>query len=771
MKFLKSKVELLSLDKNNMHDEAYHIYENIFSCVSGESESFQPFNSTKSFFITLSDKINSCDTLVIAVEGEEYLTVKELFFKALKTPTDINSEILTKVMDSCSRKLLDHSTIPVNASPLLTKSGRNSGFVQKIGKKTIIFLSLENDDAKDMKPLLKKLYPDISFEISTNISKDKKVSMQENSKNDDKVNSQKAIENEAYNDEYRNSKFQKNQGTLIAPAHAVKRLRKKNISVSVASSKYSDSILSIFNKSSNTLFSGADVICSAEPTKKEIATYALEAKNKNDASLGISISDIRPLDSNSEKLCIYICIVDSSHAHILKFKSLKNESEDDFLKYTVLCLFDLLAKYADTGIIKVPEKRLPISNSKKKQRTFIILIPMIAVIAILLVFFITNAYQGAYARKSAGRKDSTQIVQANADTFEDITYSEEFDSEKTFLSSFGSSSSSDSEETGKSENSLGNETQKPESSIPAITAKPVALTSTQPCTTVKVSTTAATTVTVPSIRKGVFTFTVYGYGHGVGMSQIGAKEFARKGYNYVSILKHYYHANGIKITKDTKIPKYVTHDGKKYELKDYLGKVTYAEISTSYPPEAIKAQIVAIYTYAKRNGFKTTSNGVAFKENFNYKGTPIESAINAVYGLFLQYNNEIAFCPYFSTSAGVTTSCRNVWGGRNYPYLMGGRTSPENPQKRVYTITSDDLKKKINKYNSVVSEDKRIVLPPDPSKWIKIIEHDGALNKNLGYISKIKIGNQVISGNNFRLKIFGASTIHSHCFTFTFTPN
>lgn len=34
--------------------------------------------------------------------------------------------------------------------------------------------------------------------------------------------------------------------------------------------------------------------------------------------------------------------------------------------------------------------------------------------------------------------------------------------------------------------------------------------------------------------------TTYGYGHGVGMSQYGANEMAKQGYNYIQILKHYY---------------------------------------------------------------------------------------------------------------------------------------------------------------------------------------------------------------------------------------
>lgn len=35
-------------------------------------------------------------------------------------------------------------------------------------------------------------------------------------------------------------------------------------------------------------------------------------------------------------------------------------------------------------------------------------------------------------------------------------------------------------------------------------------------------------------------FTTYGYGHGVGMSQMGANQYALNGWDYISILKHYY---------------------------------------------------------------------------------------------------------------------------------------------------------------------------------------------------------------------------------------
>lgn len=41
-------------------------------------------------------------------------------------------------------------------------------------------------------------------------------------------------------------------------------------------------------------------------------------------------------------------------------------------------------------------------------------------------------------------------------------------------------------------------------------------------------------------KDGMFTFSVKGYGHGVGMSQYGANQLAMRGYDYRAILQHYY---------------------------------------------------------------------------------------------------------------------------------------------------------------------------------------------------------------------------------------
>jgi stage II sporulation protein D len=57
----------------------------------------------------------------------------------------------------------------------------------------------------------------------------------------------------------------------------------------------------------------------------------------------------------------------------------------------------------------------------------------------------------------------------------------------------------------------------------------------------RTSTIGSTYTSTPSS----FVFNGRGYGHGVGMSQYGAREMANQGYNYYDIITHYY--NGVEI--------------------------------------------------------------------------------------------------------------------------------------------------------------------------------------------------------------------------------
>lgn len=273
-----------------------------------------------------------------------------------------------------------------------------------------------------------------------------------------------------------------------------------------------------------------------------------------------------------------------------------------------------------------------------------------------------------------------------------------------------------------------------------------------------------TTPTVSS-TSGKFTFYVFGYGHGVGLSQYGANYLAKQGWNYTQILANYYY--GTTLVSGDAYPDTVKYNGTEYKTRDFFAGVLEAEMSGGSELEALKAQAVAAYTFAKYYKFDLGTNSMA------YKSSPSQRCYDAVdfvmkNGLYIAYNGETALTPFYAISAGLTSSYHNTWGGTNVTYLEGGRPSygdynAEN-YKTTYEITSAEFKSLVD------SENLGISLSGDPATWISIISHDNAVSSDIGYVSSINVGGKVMTGNEFRNTVLGGK-IRSHCFTVVYTPD
>lgn len=273
-----------------------------------------------------------------------------------------------------------------------------------------------------------------------------------------------------------------------------------------------------------------------------------------------------------------------------------------------------------------------------------------------------------------------------------------------------------------------------------------------------------------SSTSGKFTFYVFGYGHGCGMSQNGANWLAKQGWNYSQILTNYYYGTTL-VSGDT-YPETITYNGDRKNTREFLAGVLEAEMGGSYEPEALKAQAVAAYTYAKYKKFNITDTDMA------YKGSASErcySAVDAVMrsGLYISHNGETALTPFFAISAGVTTSYKNWVGDREISYLEGGAPSygdyeAEQFQTKV-EITTDELK-------SIASSkpDLGISFSGDPATWITIISNDKTFKdsegEDIGYVSSINVGGKIMTGNDFRIKFLDRK-IRSHCFVVVYTPD
>lgn len=771
---MKNKISLLAFVNQPLPRRAIAEYESVFAAVYGECR-FEQFTDSRELFSALAGAFGDSETVVLAAAERHYIEIKKLLFDALRTKT-ASSDRIAEVLETADE---DQCLMPADAQILVTDDGKYSGFIEKSGSQTLVFLPLSDGRCAKVAEELKLVFLPV----------------------------EKAAESANTTEPDANGAGEPSAEEKCDPEEVVALLKERGLSVAVASSKNSPFVFSVLPYDDESDFGDAIFARSVDIERQEdeshgeyIAAMAGRARTKSGASIGAAISNVFRNDDEDSKHFMLICIADENKARVFKVFSRKGETTQEFIYACVHRLYSALADYARNGFVMHDvsddasiiitdgehhshHKSAPV-RSGKKTALIVASVILLAVLIGTAVTFLVKGYGSQAGASLIGARTPDTTESGTGDiigVMDDIIFADVEDPNGDTTDEYSSdSTAAQSTDSGKTTGEQTNGT------VPgsiaegstvlttAISTKPTTRPSTTEKTTVKPTQKPTETTTRHSSSKtGTFVFTVYGYGHGVGMSQNGASEYARRGWTYKQILLHYYNNPGISLVKDSNLPSTVTYNGKSYSLAEYLGKTAYAEVGPSAPLESIKSQMVAIYTYAKRQNFKMTTSNHAFRESYAGTSSSIENAIKATLGEYLAYYGSPAFTPYFSTAAGKTASSANVWGGsqNSYPYLAGGRTSPEGDVKRTLTISSEELRKKVEAYNAKVDSSKRITLQSDPSQWIKILEHDSARGSSCGYISSMRIGNQTMRGNAFRLNIMGAAVLRSHCFTFTYTPD
>lgn len=771
---MKNKISLLAFVNQPLPRRAIAEYESVFAAAYGECR-FEQFTDSRELFSALAGAFGDSETVVLAASERHYIEIKKLLFDALRTKT-ASSDRIAEVLEKADE---DQCLMPADAQILVTDDGKYSGFIEKSGSQTLVFLPLSDGRCAKVAEELKLVFLPV----------------------------EKAAESANTTDPDANGAGEPSAEEKCDPEEVVALLKERGLSVAVASSKNSPFVFSVLPYDDESDFGDAIFARSVDIERQEdeshgeyIAAMAGRARAKSGASVGAAISNVFRNDDEDSKHFMLICIADENKARVFKVFSRKGETTQEFIYACVHRLYSALADYARNGFVMHDvsddasiiitdgehpshHKSAPV-HSGKKTALIVASVILIAVLIGTAVTFLIKGYGSQSGASLIGARTPDTTESGTGDiigVIDDIIIADVEDPNGDTTDEYSSdSTAAQSTDSGKTTGEQTNST------VPGsiaegstvlttvVSTKPT----TRPNTTGKPTTKPTqkpteTTTRHSSSKTGTFVFTVYGYGHGVGMSQNGASEYARRGWTYKQILLHYYNNPGISLVKDSNLPSKVTYNGKSYSLAEYLGKTAYAEVGPSAPLESIKSQMVAIYTYAKRQNFKMTTSNHAFRESYAGTSSSIENAIKATLGEYLAYYGSPAFTPYFSTAAGKTASSANVWGGsqNSYPYLAGGRTSPEGNVKRTLTISSEELRKKVEAYNAKVDSSKRITLQSDPAQWIKILEHDSARGSSCGYISSMRIGNQTMRGNAFRLNIMGAAVLRSHCFTFTYMPD
>lgn len=286
---------------------------------------------------------------------------------------------------------------------------------------------------------------------------------------------------------------------------------------------------------------------------------------------------------------------------------------------------------------------------------------------------------------------------------------------------------------------------------------------------------------------GTFTFTVYGYGHGVGLSQYGAVSMDEAGYTYDKILSHYFKGTEIKLIEEfpemTKYPTYEYDEAqgkevwkqKEYPTEELLARIVYLEIygitDGGKYDEALKALTLCVFSNMAHYDFDIENRwDVGLASELPYEQLPetLKNAVRETLGRYIveKGKTEPITAVYSALSAGMTAACEDIWGGA-VPYLVPV-PSPFDMKRENYismrTYTVEEMREMILSYDS------SIVLSDDPSEWIMITEHTGAIDETRGYVKKIKVGDRILKGYNQFLMDLMNNDLRSPCFTVTYTP-
>lgn len=573
-----------------------------------------------------------------------------------------------------------------------------------------------------------------------------------------------------------------------------------------------------------------------ETTEEYVAQCAKISKENSGTDLGIGISPIYN-EKNGSGDFVIVCVADSQRAKAAKVYATPGEDKKHLIVAAVIKLCEMLDELTVTGLVNPnPPAKQPKKWSKNSKTPMIIAIAVLAVAIIACVVFafvLGNKEPDSTSVNYEGSNGYVQDIQNNADddaSYEDVygnhggspldpfegfnepvqitepesTFGGYTTTSSTKFTAFSTTVQRITTTTTRVLTTLATTVSKITTTIKttaATTTKPTtAATTTATTTTTKATTTTTTTkptttkkpadvsqgvtgstatgdATFENGSKGTFVFRVYGYGHGVGMSQDGAIKMAKDGSTYDQILTNYF--IGTTVKTDSSTPATVKYGEKDIPLVEYLCRTTKPEIGAGAPTEALKAQIVCAYTYAKWYDFDVAKSRHAYDSDYDYVGTNIHKACLAVLGMssdadtpkapYVDYNGKAAFTCYFANAAGKTASATSVWGGgeSQYPYLSGGAKSPETVDTSTVEISVEDMKKLIESYAKDNGID--IVLDSDPAKWLSIKAHDSSYSKNIGYVTTMKVGNYEVKGNTFRSYVVDFK-LRSHCFTFEYVP-
>ncbi len=201
--------------------------------------------------------------------------------------------------------------------------------------------------------------------------------------------------------------------------------------------------------------------------------------------------------------------------------------------------------------------------------------------------------------------------------------------------------------------------------------------------------------------------------------------------------------------------------------RDYVVGAVCAEMPASFEKEALKAQAVAIYTYAVRQTLDQMENPSAELCGANFSNDPerylafyddlqiknlygekyeeyyskVCNAVDEVFGQVLIYEGEPIVAAFHSMSAGKTENAENVWGGKA-DYLV----AVDSPWDELCADFATQTVISIEDMRKIIEENiDGAVLGDVPEEWIKIISTSDSQT-----VLQVQAGGVCVSGTQLR---------------------
>ena len=829
------KVELFAIvkDKANAPSLPQQMIHKTFSEIGTQTENFRVFDNPRSFFGEMSGAFTRARIIVAAADKQSFLEQKWTLLKALGISSEICSAVVSQIRnnsDAADSSLKAHALMPKDATVFVSSDGLYSGFAVKSGKQTLVYLPLDekitaemidggvrnyfSDETKTAVEAAvmsvapqKREVPDLDerFVEAANILSQNDLAVALPS-----TQTSRYIANAIHNHPLCGEAFiiseedDIDEGEVSVQERIVRLAEECRSEIgtelgAVVSNIYSD-------PETDEMF-----VCIALADKDRALVRritALPGENANDLVLVATNELFSVVISYANGT-----LVPEEGAEMLPVKLYEGAGADGAddaeqkksvaLKIIIcvaiaLILSFLIGFYFKDEVAAFFESRAAISEYTQQAET------STAIEEFEFVEVTTEEtageteesatqtdYEGLFENDSADIHHETPSPYGDDDYIEDApsTTAKETTTETTTKATTEKETTTETttKETTRKETTT-------ETTTKETTEKETTTETTTKETTEKETTTETTTkkdvenseesTTANKTTSGdcVFTFTAYGYGHGVGLSQMGTVAYGDSAgaynWNYKQILSHYF--PGTELRRETP-PLSVKYGSTVYSTKEFMRRAVIKEFGGNCKAttgEAIKAQVVAIYTYVKYYDFAIRTDKInCYENNPDTYGniSYINKAIDEVLGEYLAYTStgKTAFTPFYSSCAGKTSSAQDTWGGSDYPNLSGGIVSPEKSGPYVFTITSEEFKKVIAFYNSTKEKSKQITLSGSPGSWIEIQDHDGARG-DIGYVRKIRVGDKVMLGNTFRQMIMKAveeriisGNLKSHCFSLT----